>query len=187
MKFKFHIYLIVSIALVMVLSEACSKKVPHDPVSYYSQEFIDSLMIDIVTYIGRKPKAADYLTRHDKIYRSFYIEQSRDFYINMLFINDQGIHYYYIIRPARHPLGNRRAVGGKFSLDENQKLKEIEEVFVTQVIDEDKLKEIGAELFEKLISGEEHKFLHNREIIEWPDDRCLYDREKNEWRYDVNS
>jgi hypothetical protein len=184
-NFKYQIYLILGITLFILFSGACSKKVPYDPVSYYSQEFIDSLMIDIVTYMGRKPKAADYVTRNDEIYRPYYIEHSREFYIDKLFIDNDGTNYYYIIRPARHPLGNRRAVGGKFRLDENMKLKDFQEIFVTQINNEENLKVLGNELFEIFISGEEKQFLTNREIIEWPDDRCQYDFEKKEWRYDV--
>ena len=185
-KHKIGSGLIVAIICCILLPLACSEEVDtYKADNYYPNEFIDSLMVDIVTFMGGKPRSADYLTRHDEIHRPHFVEQSRDFHIDRLFIDDDGTHYYYIIRPARHPLGNQRAVGGKFMLDENDKINVFEETFVTQVMDEKELKELGASLFEKLISGDEHLFLNNRQIIEWPDDRCLYDREKNEWRYDV--
>lgn len=145
----------------------------------------DSLLVDMVTYMGVKPKYADYLTKHDSVYRSYYVQQAENWEVFQYFINEEGQHFYYMIRPARHPLGNRRAIGGKLKLDEQYRILQFEEVFATQVLPEEQLKSMANDLFPALINGTFEKYLSNRQWIEWPDDQCQYDREKNEWRYDI--
>ena len=180
-------YVIKCICLVYVFSLSCShNEKKYSPENYYSADVIDSLMVDIVTYIGKKPKNADHITKYDPEYRNFYTEMSRDFNMRKLFIAEDGTHYFYIIRPARHPLGNRRAIGGRFLLDEYFQIRDFEEIFVTRVSDEENLNATGIQLFNELVRyGDTGSYLFNREIIEWPDDRCKYDNEKKEWRYDV--
>ncbi len=152
---------------------------------YISKEDQDTLIVNIVTLMGVKPRNANYITRHEPQHRSFYIQQARNFDIYRYFIDEQYMHYFYIIRPARHPLGNRRAIGGKYRLGENLELLDYEEVFVTQVLEEDYLREIANDLFIAFVEGDIEKFLENPLIIEWPDERLKYDKEKQEWRYDV--
>jgi hypothetical protein len=145
----------------------------------------DTLLADIVTYMGVKPTRTDWQTRHEPEHRKYYINQAKDFSIHRYYIDKQGNHYFYIIRPARHVTGNRRAIGGKMQLDENFQITSYEEIFVTQVLEEEYLKEIADELFIALINNESDKHIENRSIIEWPDGRLLYDKIKKEWRYDV--
>lgn len=145
----------------------------------------DTLIVNIVTLMGVKPRNTNYITRHEPQYRNFYIQQARNYYIYRYFIDEYEMHYFYMIRPARHPLGNRRAIGGKYLLGEDLELLNYQEVFVTQVLEEDYLREIADDLFIALIEGNIEEYLGNRLIIEWPDDRLKYDKEKQEWRYDV--
>ncbi len=153
--------------------------------TYIPKEEQDSLLVNIVTYMGVKPRNTNWETRHETQHRDFYIRQSKDFKIHKYFVAEDGFHYFYIIRPARHPLGNRRAIGGRFKVDDQYQLLAYEELFVTQVLEEDYLKEISKGLFEAMIQNNLDEHLNNRMIIEWPDDRLKYDREKKEWRYDV--
>lgn len=145
----------------------------------------DTLMTEIVTYMGVKPKHANWQTRHEAQYRKFYAAQAQQFSFYRYYIDQEGYHYFYIIRPARHALGNRRAVGGRYKMDSLFILTQYEEVFVTHVMEEETLKKMANELFTALIHNEYGDLLQNRLIIEWPDDRLKYDLEKKEWRYDV--
>ena len=177
---------IILIFLTGIIAVSCGRKDFYSPETYYSQELIDSLMVDVVTYMGKMPRSADNISRHDSIHREYYTEMSQEYQLHKLFVHEDGSHFYYIIRPARHPLGNRRGVGGKFYLDENKQILDFEEIFVTPIANEEDIAALAEKLFMELIeSGNVDKYLSDRNIIEWPDDRCHYDFEKKEWRYDV--
>ena len=147
----------------------------------------DTLLTNIVTYMGVKPRNTNYETRLDPAYRSFFIEQTKEYRFFRYYIDDSGNHYFYIIRPARHALGNRRGIGGTYRLDEDLQLMNYEELFVTQVLDESFLEEIADDLFLAMINNDLNEYLDNRMIIEWPDSRLRYDKQKKEWRYDVTT
>ncbi len=152
---------------------------------YIPAEKYDTLLVDMVTYMGVKPRHADYLTRHEPQHRGFYIKQAANYFIHAYYISDDGYHYYYMIRPARHPQYEHRAIGGKMKLDEEWRILEFEETFAIKPMTENSLKEIAVVLFPLLIQNKLHEGHDIWKWIEWPDDRCRYDKQKNEWRYDV--
>lgn len=153
--------------------------------NYFSQDQIDTLLTDMVTYIGVKPRTATGHTRFDPAFRQYYIQYSSQFKMVYVFINEEGEHFFYLIRPARSPQGNLRGVGGRFKI-ENEKIYGFEEVFNTPVFDENRLIEIGAALFLELIeTGNVDQYLGNMLFVEWPDDRLKYHKGLYEWRYDV--
>ncbi len=143
----------------------------------------EDLLIDMVTYIGRKPPLATSETRFEPEFRDYYTTYAKAFEVVYFHVDGDGLHRYYLIRPARSMHGNRRGVGGMFRL-ENGKITDFEELFNTPVMDEDRLREIGLELFEEMrYKSHVDRFLENRDYIEWPDERLSYDKEKFEWRY----
>ena len=154
--------------------------------SYYQDNFADSLMVDIVTFIGRKPRLTDHITRHAPEHRKFYTEQAQSYRFKYFHVAQDSTHYYYIFRPARSPQGNLRGAGGKFRLDDRLRLYGFEEIFITPVLPEEELIEKGEKLFRELIlNGNVERYIANRDYIEWPDNRLKYDKIRNEWRYDV--
>jgi len=145
----------------------------------------DTLLTDMVTYIGVKPRTATSQTRFQSEFRPYYIEYSRQFQIIYFFVNEAGDHYYYLLRPARSVKGNTRGVGGRFRY-ENEKIIDFEEIFNTPVFDEDRLIEIGEILFLEMIeTGNVEPYKGNNLFIEWPDERLKYHKGLNEWRYDM--
>ncbi len=141
------------------------------------------LLVDLVTFIGRKPPTATSETRFDPEFRDYYTLYAKEFEIVYYHTKDDSLHLFYLIRPARSPLGNRRGVGGMFRLDNGQ-ISGFEELFNTPVMEEDRLRDIGRELFEEMLrTGNADRFIGNKEYIEWPDERLRYDKEKFEWRY----
>ncbi len=154
---------------------------------YFDQESRDTLLVNIVTYIGIKPRFADFHTRHNHEHRKYYTLQANNFRFRYYHVSSDSTHYYYLIRPARSKNGNLRGVGGRFRITHNLALYSFEEIFNTPVLPEEKLVNRGRILFiEMLEKGNIGRFIENNEYVEWPDDRLKYDREKNEWRYDVN-
>lgn len=156
----------------------------HNPSRHFSQDEQDSLMVKLVVYMGIKPRHTDYQTRLDPIHLPFYREQAAGFHFHKL-SRKECTHYFYIIRPARHPIFNKRAVGGRFVADEQLRLTGMEELFVTYAMEEKKLQEISDDFFAAMLAGKSPTKQSHPKYVEWPDDRCRYDREKKEWRYDV--
>lgn len=180
--------LFLTTALGLIFTVSCINNESWRVENYHPKEFADSLMVDIVTFMGKNPPAADHMTRHDPVYRKYYTGLSNDFHYQYYYMSGDGIHYYYILRPARHPLGNQRGVGGSFRLDPENRITEFREVFVTHVLDKNTLKEEGRRLFSLMVekgSIDEHP--DHQKLVEWPDERCRYDMEKKEWRYDVGN
>lgn len=147
----------------------------------------DTLLVNVVTYMGQKPPFADNVTRHDPIHRHFYIKQAEYYSFYKYFVDNENRHFFYIIRPAHHALGNTRAVGGWMKINENADINVFYEVFVTRVMESDSLKSLADELFEKLINNNFHLLDNTHPAIEWPDGRLLYHPDKREWRYDVEN
>ncbi len=178
------VILISSLSIILINCKGSSGT--YDPYNYYTTDKKDTLLVNIVTYIGKKPRLADHQTRHNQEHRKFYTQQSQDYKLVYYYITDDSTHYYYIIRPARSPRGNTRGVGGRFRMKESMKLYDFEELFNTPVLDEQELMEIGETLFTEMVnSGNINHYHGNKEFIEWPDERLKYDKIKNEWRYDV--
>ena len=151
--------------------------------SFFSPEEASSLLVNMVTYIGRKPPLATNTTRFHEEFRTYYVQYAQEFRPLYFLIAPNGRHYYYLTRPARSTQGNRRGVGGMFYL-ENNTLHDFIELFNTTVMSEEELEVAGWELFRTMVmKGHVDEYLDNRHYIEWPDDRLKYDRQLFEWRY----
>jgi hypothetical protein len=163
---------------------ACSNKEnDFDINKQLPKEIKDTLQVDIVTLMGVKPRYADWQSRHEPGYRSYYIRQAAEYEIAYYHVAPDGRHYFLMIRPTRSPQpGHKRAIGGRFIPGDNFYPQQYEEIFVTKQMDESHLREISESLFISLITGRFEK----TDAIEWPDDRLKYDRNKKEWRYDVD-
>jgi hypothetical protein len=162
------------------------KELKIDINSYYSPNERDSLLADMITYIYKKPREANFQSRFDTEYRDHYVNQLPYFKPVFYTITVDGVHYYYVIRPARSINGNTRGVGGYFTKDSQGKITNFVELFNTPILPEHVLVTRGEKLFLEMVStGEVKNYLKNPDYVEWPDDRLKYDRERNEWRYDV--
>jgi hypothetical protein len=157
----------------------------YEPSRYFNQAEQDSLTVRLVTYIGVKPKHADYLNRHDIEYRPFYRKQAESFSFHKLLKSTDGRIFFYVIRPARHPIYEKRAIGGWIIADNTLNIIDVEEVFATFAMEEGKLKYHSANLFLQLIKEETLTNTTVPQLIEWPDNRCRYDKTRHEWRYDL--
>lgn len=150
---------------------------------YYSPAELDSLMVDIVTYIGRKPAHAESHTRFDTIHRAYYRSMAAQFEMVYYSVED-GIHIFYLLRPARSLQGNKRGVLGSFRLDEQNRITEFREWVNTPVGSDEELLEKGKRLFGTYkVTQDLADFLADTSLVEWPDGRLYYDTLRFEWRY----
>ena len=176
----------IALAGIIFLLITCKPGNKYDISSYHGQETIDTLLVNLVTLVGVKPKATDWETRLVPEHRRYYINHAKQFSFDRYFISPEGVHYFFMVRPARHAEGNQRGVGGKFKLTEDLQIAELEELFNTPVMPYEEIISKGRTIFEEMIvTGNVEKFLKDKDYIEWPDGRLKYDKSKNEWRYDV--
>lgn len=150
---------------------------------YYGENEIDSLLTDIVTFIGRKPAQATSATRFETQFRDYYNNLSKNF-IPYYYSIDGKLHTFYLSRPSRALDGNRRGVLGTFERNENGKIVNLRELLNTVTGDETRIKMLGEQLMTAyLLNQSFDSVLLNRSIVEWPDSTLKYDTVVFEWRY----
>lgn len=149
-----------------------------------SAEEKDSLMTDLATFITRKPATAQNISKFDPMYRAYYVKKREE----LEFVCAQKIEgklFFYLLREARDAKGVRqRGVGGVFEFGDKGKIVNFEELFNTRILEKDELERIGLG-FMKVAKDPNllNEFIADQTIIEWPDGRLFYSKEKYEWRY----
>lgn len=187
-----QIFILLSVLSIMLLS-ACQMRESESTASvndslprasqYYSPAELDSLMVDIVTYIGRKPAHAESHTRFDTIHRAYYQSLAQQFEMVYYSIDD-GTHTFYLLRPARSLQGNKRGVLGSFRIDQNGRITSFREWVNTPVGTNEELLEKGKRLLTTFIKTQSlEEILSDSSLVEWPDGRLYYDILRFEWRY----
>jgi hypothetical protein len=178
-----RIFILIATFLVVLVS--CSEnKTSYQASNYYAQERIDSLMLDVVYMMGRKPKNVNKDSVRLEKYNDFYLQQANEYKLAYLHVDSDSVHFFYIIRPARNHNGNvNRAAGGRFMIDTAGKIDGFEEVFNTTIMPVDTLIEVGLPLFEAMIAGKTESFIHDKKFVEWPNAQSVYDTNINEWVY----
>jgi hypothetical protein len=156
----------------------------HSIYNYFTQDEADTLLLNIVTFIGKKDPNSDHVSRFFPIYRAHFRKQIPSYQFVYYHISPDSTHYYYLRRPARSIDGNMRGAGGKFRLSSDLQITSFSESFVTPIIDTPALFVSGYELFSALIKqGHVDEYIGNQEMMEWPDHRTHYDTITYEWRY----
>lgn len=150
--------------------------------NFLTKEMTDSLFVDIVTYIGRKPANATAQNRFDPVFRSHYLSLSEGFEWLMFYMDADSLCHYYFIRPARSTQGSLRAAAGSFSIKKG-KIHQFREWFNTPVYNRDELILIGSNVFPDMIASDLPCIPENESWVEWPDERLYYDTISFEWRY----
>jgi hypothetical protein len=157
---------------------------PYKVENYFPGDLKDTLLTNMVTFIYKRPTASTNKTRTNPEFRGYYVKNAPFFRYAYHHMTADSIHYFYLIRPARSVDGDKRGVGGKFKVNDKLELIEFEEIFNTQVLGEKELEEKGLTLFEEMVNrGNVDRYLTDKELIEWPDDRLKYHKEMREWRY----
>ena len=149
-----------------------------------SEELQSTLLTDIASFIIRKPAAATWETKFNPEFREYYERNKSE--LEMIYLtNVSDTFYFYLLREARTVDGlQKRGVGGKYIVNQQGKIVDFEEIFVSKVLHETNLKIIGKEYMNRVTSNSDLRdFLAKVEHIEWPDGRLFYSKQKAEWRY----
>lgn len=159
-------------------------ELPYKNVSfYYGDQERDTLLVDLVTYIGRKPSQATVISRFDPEFREYYINLAKNFIIYYYHVGGD-VHTFYLSRPARSLEGNRRGVLGSFKRNSDGKIVAFREILNTVVGDEDRIRQLGETLMSAyLLKQDFESLMLNQSLVEWPDSLLRYDTTVFEWRY----
>ncbi|MCW5900225.1 MAG: hypothetical protein KIT10_13240 [Flavobacteriales bacterium] len=156
----------------------------YDVERYFPGTAKDSLLVNMVTFIYKRPTTAINRDRTDKEFRPYYVKHAASFQQVYHHVSPDSTHWYYLIRPARSVEGDKRGVGGRFRTNGQLAMVEFEEIFNTRIMPEPELIDRGLVLFEEMVAtGNVDAFLQDKTLIEWPDGRLYYDKEKREWFY----
>lgn len=163
------------------------RALPFNIHNYHPTAEADTLLVDAVTFVGRKPVLATSETRFNSEFRAYYRDYAQRFSFFLYHIDADSVHSFYMLRPARSLEGNTRAVLGQFRMDNENGMYDFVELLNTRVKSDQALKKIGLILFDELLHyGHVDQLIGDTAMVEWPDGRLKYDRMKNEWRYDVD-
>lgn len=159
--------------------------VTYDPAKTFTTAQKDTLLVNMITFIHKRPEAAINRDRTDPAFRKYYVDQLGRYKLVYHQQAPDSTHWFYLIRPARSASGDERGVGGRFRTDAAMGLVEFEEIFNTPVLPEAELKAKGLMLFQEMMDkGNVDAYQGERSLVEWPDGRLKYDRQRREWRYD---
>ncbi|HMQ06984.1 MAG TPA: hypothetical protein PKC30_06755 [Saprospiraceae bacterium] len=145
----------------------------------------DSILTDIVIYIYKVPRGVRKENKFNPEYRHLYENESGKFNMIKYHIDNEGIHSFFLIRPVRsHLAEHRRGVFGRFSLDDQMKIRNFEELANTPRLTEEEIIEKGNYLWQDLMYFKNlDRYFLNKDYIEFPDDRVRYDSQNKEWTY----
>lgn len=176
----------VLLSVVSLFLSSCNESKKEQQIGYYFDKSTqDTLLTNIVTYIYKVPRGVNKKNKFDLEYRQLYVGQIKYFEFLNYFIDQDSIHYFHLIRPARNEKGHKRGVLGKFKLGDNFNLVEFEEIANTPMLPVEEIKEKGEFLWKDLMYYKNlDRYFLNKGYIEFPDDRARYDKTKNEWTYE---
>lgn len=154
----------------------------YAPETYLSAGAKDSTLADIITYLYIKPNGATNQDRFDLRFRSYYVQQLDKFELVYYYISKDGLHYFFVFRPARGLQGVTRGAGGVFKKDPSGKITAFREVFNTPIANKEELVKRGRELFLYMLkNGNVDGYKRNPDYIQWPDETTYYDTLNYQW------
>jgi hypothetical protein len=169
-----------------IIASACSTKNDYQVSTHLTPQQQDDMMWKIIRYVGRAPEGISFEERFYKPYDSVYQEQARLHKFDSYSIKG-NTHYFLVSRRAPSLVDKRVATGGKFILDDDNKIAEYEEAFRTWKMVPDTLAKREMVLFDKFVKGEsltpyETKNSNGVEYIEFPDERTYFDKASKLWK-----
>jgi hypothetical protein len=178
---------IVMIAMILAFSVgACSIKNNYQVSEHLTPQQQDEMMWKIIRYVGRAPEGISYEERFYKPYDSVYQEQAKIHKFDAFF-KKGNTHYFLVSRKAPSLVDKRVATGGRFTLGDDNKITDYEEVFRTWKMVPDTLVKREMILFDAFVKGEsltvyETKNSNGVEYIEFPDDYTYFDKNTRQWK-----
>ncbi len=163
------------------LISGCSSKNKYDVARYYDVQEQDRVLTGIITFLFSAPTYISMKDRFKPEHRNYYSSLTGRVSIEKYFIADDGTHYFYILRPASNT-NEKRGVGGRFRMNDDFKLTEFREIYVTPILPEEELKGRCAFLFDEMVKGTIGQYLVMESYVQWPNPVSYYDSVTYEWK-----
>jgi len=173
-------FIISSITLV-----ACNQQEKYNPDLYFSKEVQASLIKQSVRYSAKLPPGATHTNKFSAEFDEYYDRATQECDFRECYSAGDKSYFFLMTRKARSIWPAREAIGGKISVDTDNKISDYEEIFRTWKMTEDSLNDRAFELFELMVKKEDltpyrSKYKGDR-YIEFPDDRFYFNTEKKIW------
>ncbi len=179
-KYAVVYFLFLLIGIAGYLTSCADQK--YDINQYYDTASQDTLMTNIIISSYKTPRGVRKEDRFNPEFRDLYVKQLPLFDFIFFHVDDAGVHYFYMLRPARNVDNRKRGVGGRFRTNENLELIDFEELFVTPMIPEEDVQTRGKYLWDDLMHfGHVDRYLLNMDYVEFPNKGVRYDMELKEW------
>lgn len=152
---------------------------------YFNQKQQDSLLVNIIKYVGENATYASDSTRFKPEFTLYYQSLLPKYQLVNLFKSPSGIYYFFLNRPVSTLLNYRRGVVGSFTLDRAGLFpKNFREIMNTPHLKDEMVMERGGFLFRELVkNGNIDAYLGMRDYVEWPDRTLKYEVKWNRWVY----
>jgi hypothetical protein len=163
----------------------CDNSEKYNIDKYYSAADRDTLLTNILPYITKLDDGVNYGNRFNPENKNYFKQQQfrYKFSFEQYALTEDSIHYFLIWKVAPSLYQKKIAIGGRFKKDSNGKIYAFEELFNTWKMKTEELKEKSFPVFAYMVkNGNVDKYISDRELIEFPDDKCVYDKSQSRWR-----
>jgi hypothetical protein len=169
-----------ALALITILFTSCKKN--YEPNHYLDQQQQTAIKIQLSKYMDKLPSGIAMEDRWTGKADKYYRLKADSMHLLRYYVADDGYNYFYITRlvPSIHE-GDRRATAGRFKVQKNDGIINLEEFFLSNILPEHALIEAADELFDQVIKNEAMDSKSFPELIEWPNDYFTYDKKRNVW------
>lgn len=184
-SFKTNLFLVT----IVLLAFSCNQPKNYSPSQYLTEESSKVLLRKLIPYSSKLPNGFDYKNRFDTRLDSFYTKEVENYKMEKYYISSKdSFHYFLISRPAPSLFEKRIAIGGKFKKDASENVTAFEESFWTFKMKKEEFEKKTATLFSYYVEGKDlSAFLSkntSEEWIEFPDDKCHYNKTEQRWVVD---
>jgi hypothetical protein len=152
--------------------------------NYIKKEELNKNLEPIFPYLAKLENGVNYNNRFDDSSKGYFIERQKfhKFSFERYFINKDSVHYFLIWKVAPSLYEKKIAIGGRYKKDAQGKIYAFEEIFNTPKMKLDELKEKSFMLFDYMVqNGNVEKFYGHYDLVEFPDGKCMYDKENSKW------
>jgi len=181
MKTSTRLYFIVtSIALT-----SCNQQKKYAPDLYFTKEVQGSIIEQSVPYSAKLAPSATHENKFSPEFDEYYDKAAQETDFRQCFPDGDKSYFFLMTRKARSIWPAREAIGGKITIDENNKLADYEEIFRTWKMAEDSLNDRAFELFDLMVKKEDLTPYRSKykgdQYIEFPDDRFYFNTKTKIW------
>lgn len=175
---------LISYFLLLITALSCSNS------KYKADDFLSEveqkdLILKLAPYVERSP-GPDF-TIEDKLdpkYEEFYrrVTSADSLSFSNYYPTDSVIFFILKRKEVASLFNDYRLIGGYYQLNQQDSIVDLDLLFFTPIMRQDKIEEVREELFSSIVqNGSVETLLGNAELVEWPNQDVVYDKTVHEW------